>query len=169
MDQRSPELKAELKEREKRIQELRSLSTPLQSPYTDREAPVLNLMNSILRGQKAQAQVSFITEHDQFIRTYWIHHSDVYTLDPGRNFEKAFFVHNLFQQRHLESLIDDYKDQEWVIKGIQWQSSRKFGNVTLHRVKHVELSRGSETEYFTGIRTVLENQGKFKVVSLARD
>ena len=169
IDQRSPELKAELKEREKSIADLRALDAPLESPYTDRNAPVLNLINAILKGRKEQAQTSFIVNQDQFISTYWIHHSDLYTLDPGRNFEKAFFVHDLFQQRHLESLIEEYKNQGWEVKGIEWESTRKFGNVLLHRVKYVELTNGSDIEYFTSIRTVLENHGKFKVVSLARD
>ena len=142
---------------------------PLSNTLNTKEEVIQKAFEFISKGDEASLDKLLLTR-EEHNTNFWNHVGERFTKDPGMTADLAFEHMNIETYYGKQQLIHDFKDKYLSVKSISCSRIEKYGPFKLHLgCKIIAINPTGNGIEITGIRTVIELDGKFKLYHLRRE
>lgn len=142
---------------------------PLSNTLNTKQEVIQKALEFILKGDEASLDKLLLTR-EEHNTNFWNHVGERFTSDPGMNADLAFEHMNIETHYAKQQLFHDLKGKFLTVKSISCSRLEKYGPFRLHLgCKIIAINPIGNGIEITGIRTVIELNGKFKLYHLKRE
>lgn len=142
---------------------------PLSNTLNSKEEIIQKAFEFFSKGDEVSLDKLLLTR-EEHNTNFWNHVGERFTSDPGMTADLAFEHMNIETYYAKQQLFHDLKDKSLSVKSIACNRMEKYGPFKLHLgCKILAINPAGNGIEISGIRTVIELDGKYKLYHLKRE
>ncbi|MBP7282811.1 MAG: hypothetical protein KBA66_14610 [Leptospiraceae bacterium] len=142
---------------------------PLSNTFTSKEEVLQKAFEFVSKGDEVSLNKLLLTR-EEHNTNFWNHVGERFTSDPGMNADLAFEHMNIETTYAKQQLFHDLKGKYLSVKSSSCGRVEKYGPFKLHLgCKILAINPAGNGFEISGIRTVIELDGRFKLYHLKRE